>query len=168
MEESRWLDETQQEAWRALLVLFNRGFPELERTLKANDLLTIQYGILTELSEAPNRTLGLSELAELANTSQSRLTHRLRDLVSRGEVGVSPCSTDGRAKNATLTDAGQSRLDSVSPQHALDVLRVFFDPLDTKQTKAMADALSQIAANLCCQDRFRQDRSSATKRNEAT
>lgn len=155
--ETRWLDETQQLAWRALLVLFNRGFPELERTLKANDLLTIQYGILTELSEAPGKTLGLSELAELANTSQSRLTHRLRDLVSSGEVEVLPCPQDGRAKNACLTDAGQRRLDSISPQHAQDVLRIFFDPLDGGQTEALAGALSVLAGNLCCQDRFRQD-----------
>ena len=154
MEETRWLNETQQQAWRAMLVLFNRGFPEIERTFKANDLLAIQYGILTELSEAPNRTLGLSELAEVSSTSQSRLTHRLRDLVARGEVEVAPCPEDGRAKNATLTSSGQRRLDSVSPQHAEDVQRLFFDHLDPKQTKALADALSKIAGSFCCDDRF--------------
>lgn len=155
MSEPRWLTKTQQQAWRALLVVKLIGFPEIERTFKANGLLTIQYGILTELSSAPNKTMGLSELASMSNTSQSRLTHRLRDLVASGDVQISPCPRDGRAKNATLTASGQRRLDMVSPQHAEDVQRLFFDPLDEEQTKALADALSAIAATFSDNERFK-------------
>ena len=100
-------------------------------------------------------TEGLSELASMSNTSQSRLTHRLRDLVASGDVKIAPCPHDGRAKNATLTASGQKRLDVISPQHAEDVQRLFFDHLDEEQTKALADALSAIAASFSDNERFK-------------
>ncbi len=154
MSEPQWLDERQQLAWRALLAIYNRAFPEFERTLKAHDLLTVQYGILTALSEAPDRSLQLSELAEAANTSPSRLTHRLRDLVARGDVVICQDPADRRAKHAALTASGLERLRAIAPCHVADVRRIIFDPLTEEQTDALADALSAIAAGLCDQEHF--------------
>lgn len=154
MTEPRWLDDTQQLAWQGLLALINRGLPEIERTLKAHDLLTIQYGILVALADAPEMTLRLSDLANRSNTSQSRLTHRLRDLVSRGDIAISDDPMDRRAKNATLTPVGLERLETIAPMHVEDVQRLIFDQLDTAQTAAFADALSAIAANLCDHEQF--------------
>jgi len=162
MNEPRWLDETQQQAWQGFLVVFLRAFPEIERTFKADDLLSVQYGILVALADAPGHTLRLTDLADMANTSQSRLTHRLRKLVSRGDVEISNDPDDGRAKNATLTEAGRRRLDSISPSHAEDVRRLIFDSLSTKQTAALADALSSIAAGLCDHEQFRQQVATVT------
>ncbi|MEM1335842.1 MAG: MarR family transcriptional regulator, partial [Actinomycetota bacterium] len=119
----RWLDDRQQLAWRGLLAVVARAFPEFERTLKSHDLLAVHYQILAALSEAPDRTLRLSELAAGANTSQSRLTHRLRALVEHGDVAIESDPNDRRAKNATLTDAGMARLETVAPHHAEDVQR---------------------------------------------
>jgi len=155
MTEPRWLDDTQQLAWQGLLAVINRALPELERTLKAYDLLEVQFGILVALAEAPDATLRLSELANRANTSQSRLTHRLRDLVDRGDVEITVDPTDRRAKNATLTRAGRKRLETVAPVHVEDVQRLIFDHLDRAQTAALADALSAVAANLCDHPQFR-------------
>jgi DNA-binding MarR family transcriptional regulator len=158
MAEPRWLDETQQRAWQALLVVFLRGMPEIERTFKANDLLSVQYGILVALADAPDRTLRLSELADLSNTSQSRLTHRLRSLVAKGDIEISSDPADGRAKNATLTPSGMVRLESIAPDHAETVLQVIFDHLDGDQTAALADALSAVAASLCGHEQYRPSR----------
>jgi DNA-binding MarR family transcriptional regulator len=154
MTEPRWLDDTQQLAWQGLLAIINRGLPEIERTLKANDLLTIQYGILVALADAPEMTLRLSDLANRSNTSQSRLTHRLRDLVARGDIAISDDPKDRRAKNATLTPGGLKRLQAVAPIHVEDVQRLIFDQLDPTQTAAFAEALSAIAANLCDHEQF--------------
>ncbi len=154
MTDTRWLDDTQQLAWQGLLAIINRALPEMERTLKTHDLLTVQYGILVALAEATESTLRLSDLANRANTSQSRLTHRLRDLVARGEIEIAEDSHDHRAKNATLTSAGRQRLEIVAPHHAEDVQRLIFDQLDPLQTAAFADALSSIAANLCDHEEF--------------
>lgn len=147
--EPRWLDETQDVAWRGLLAIVNRAVPEIERSLKAHGLLGVHYHIFVQLSAAPERTLRLSQLADSANLSQSRLTHRLRALVDRGEIEVSEDPDDRRAKNATLTAAGYERLAAIAPHHAEDVQRLIFDPLTDTQTLALAAALSKIADSLC-------------------
>lgn len=149
MTDPRWLDDAQSVAWRGLLAIVNRAIPEVERSLKAHDLLGVHYHIFVELSAAPGQTLRLSQLADSANLSQSRLTHRLRLLVERGDVEVSEDPEDRRAKNATLTDAGYERLVAIAPHHVEDVQRLIFDPLTDAQTVALADALSTIADSLC-------------------
>ncbi len=149
MTNPRWLDAEQNVAWRGLLVIANRALPQIERSLRAHGLLGVHYHIFVQLSAAPGRTLRLSELADSANLSQSRLTHRLRALVEGGEVEVSDDPDDHRAKNATLTAVGYARLAAIAPHHAEDVQRLIFDPLDEAQTTALSDALSAIAASLC-------------------
>lgn len=149
MPEPRWLDERQEQAWRGLLVVLNRALPEIERTLKSHDLLAVHYTILVSLSEAPDHTVGLSALADAANLSPSRLTHRLRSLVHCGDVEITPNDADGRAKNAKLTEQGMARLEAVAPSHVEDVQRLIFDHLDAAQVDGLADALSTIADALC-------------------
>ena len=151
---TRWLDDDQQQAWRAFLVIVNRGLPELERTLKEHDLLVVHYSILVALSAAPDETMRLAELADAANVSQSRLTHRLRILVERGDVVITADVDDRRGKHAALTAAGRRRLEAVAPLHAEDVQRVFFDHLDAGETASLAAALSKVAGGLCDHDAF--------------
>lgn len=149
MSEPRWLNESQKQAWLGILAILHRGMPEIERTLKAHDLLAVQYQVLVVLSETPERTMGLSQLAGVANVSQSRLTHRMRSLVQRGDVVIAPDPDDGRAKKATLTDQGLARLESVVPEHVEDVQRLIFDHLDADQTDALAEAVTIVADSLC-------------------
>ena len=149
MAQGRWLDDTEQQAWRALLVFINRGLPQLDRTLKEHDLLMVHYAILVALSEEGDETMRLSELSDAANLSQSRLTHRLRTLIDRGLVDVSPDADDGRGKNARLTKVGRKLLESVAPAHVADVRRLLFDHLTPAETAAMATAFSKVAAGLC-------------------
>ena len=157
MAETRWLDETEQQAWRALLVFINRGMPQLERTLKEHDLLYVHYAIYVALSAAPDDTMRLSDLADAANLSQSRLTHRLHTLTERGDISIEPDPDDGRGKNATLTKKGRRRLESVAPVHAEDVQRLVFDHLDKAETDCLAQALSKIAGSLCDHVHFAPD-----------
>lgn len=147
--EPRWLSEEQAVAWRGLLAVINRAFPEIERTLRANGLLAVHYTILVALSEAPDRTMGLGALADAANLSPSRLTHRMRTLVDAGDVAIAADPEDGRAKNAHLTRSGLTRLEQLAPHHVEDVQRLIFDHLDDTQTAALAEALAVVAAALC-------------------
>lgn len=152
--EPRWLDDTQQQAWRALRVLADRGLPTLEHTMRDNDVLLVEYTIFVALSEAPDEKMRLSDLADYANTSQSRLSHRLRRLVDRGDVETRTSETDRRVVFASLTPSGRKRLESIAPQHAEDVQSLLFDCLNEQQTVALADSLTAIAATLCDHDEF--------------
>ena len=152
---TRWLDDTEQLAWQGLLVVANRVLPEIERSLKAHDLLAIHYHVLVALSAAPDRTLRLSDLADMSNISQSRLTHRMRDLTANGDVEVTVDPEDHRARNAMLTDEGMARLERVAPIHVEDVQRLIFDSLSPEQTAALADAMSSVAATACGHEQFR-------------
>jgi DNA-binding MarR family transcriptional regulator len=152
MTEPRWLDDTQQAAWRALLALVNRGLPQLEHTFKAHGLLAVHYSILVGLSASADDTMRLSDLADAANVSQSRLTHRLRTLVDRNIIEVTADSADGRGKNATLTASGRQLLESLAPSHAENVQQMLFDHLTATETANIASGLAKIAAHLCNPD----------------
>ena len=158
MDETRWLDETQQQAWRALMVFVNRGLPQLERTLKEQGLLSVHYSIFVALSAAPDDSMRLSDLADAANLSQSRLTHRLKTLIEQGHVEITNDEDDGRSKNASLTPAGRQLLERVAPIHAADVLDLVFDHLDPAETEALAQAMSRVAGNLCDHEVYAQHR----------
>lgn len=147
--EPRWLDEEEAAAWRGLLTVVQRAFPEIERDLRAHDLLSVHYHILVTLSAAPDHSMRLSELADRADLSPSRLTHRIKTLVDGGEVEICQDPADGRAKQATLTADGLRRLEAIAPHHVETVRRVIFDHLSPKQTAALADALAPVAAALC-------------------
>ena len=146
--EPDWLDDTEQRAWRALLEVYLRLFPEIERGLRRFDLLQVEYGVLVALSESSDNGCQLSDLADRADISPSRLSHRLATMEERGDIERQTSEEDGRVVYATLTDAGRRRLESVAPHHVADVRRLIFDHLDEAQTAAFADALANIAAGL--------------------
>lgn len=140
----RWLDDTQQRAWRALIAVAMVELPKLEATFREHDLLHVEYGLLVALSEAPNDRLRMSHLAEAANVSQSRLSHRMRRLVERGLIEQRRCAEDGRVTYAALTPEGRALIEEVAPLHVEDVRELIFDHLDSDQTAALADALGAV------------------------
>ncbi len=144
-----WLEPYEIDAWLGLLAVMRRAFPEIGRQLRdEHDMHPVHYHILVSLHGAPDHTLQLSELASSAALSQSRLTHRLRTLISRGDVAVSPDPNDKRAKRATLTNQGVKRLATAIPSHGRTVQKVIFDHLTPQQAKALGDALKPVAASL--------------------
>ena len=155
MGEPRWLDDTQEHAWRALCVPTRRGLPQLEKTSRNHEMLMVHYYILAALSEAPDNERRLSDLADLSNTSPSRLSHRIRPLLARGDIETRTSPDDRRVTYAKLTRTGRKRLETIAPQHANDVHKLIFDHLTPDQTIALADALAAIAATLCNHDHFR-------------
>ncbi len=157
--DTKWLNNTEAVAWRGLLAVMHRASAEIERDLQAHGLLGVHYHIFATLSASPEHTMRLSDLADSANVSQSRLTHRMRGLVDQGYVEIDRDPEDGRAKLATLTDAGRARLAEVAPHHVATVRRLIFDQLTESQTKALASALSPIADALCDHPEYLNPRS---------
>jgi DNA-binding MarR family transcriptional regulator len=104
---------------------------ELERLLhRDSDMTHFEYWVLAMLSEAPDRRLRLSELAQLANASLSRLSHVVTRLEQRGWVVRRPCPEDRRATYGVLTDLGWEKIVAAAPGHVEAVRSLVLDPLD--------------------------------------
>ena len=144
-----WLDDDEQRAWRTLLrhsvLLLDRLDAELRA---AHDIGLADYEILVQLSEAPGRALRMSELADLALVSRSRLTHRVDRLADAGLVTRQPCPTDRRGINAVLSDAGARLLESAAPTHVAGVRHYLIDALDPATQRALVDELAPPLAEL--------------------
>ncbi len=139
----RWLNDREQVAWRAFLAMTRVVQATLERQLQQDSAMPhTYYLILAMLSEAPDRTLRMSDLAEIAGTSQSRLSHAASRLEESGWIERRRCLTDKRGYLATLTDDGFQVLKATAPGHVEAVRSTLFDPLTNEQL----DQLTAIAA----------------------
>jgi len=105
--EPRWLSSTEREAWQAVAALMLQLPGPLDAQLQQDSGLSLyEYLVLSSLSMAPDRTARMSELARLANGSQSRLSNVARRLEDRGWLRREPDPDDRRAKLLVLTEKG--------------------------------------------------------------
>src|SRR5215210_568945 len=121
-ETARWLSDYEQATWRSFLAMQRLLRDTLERQLQRDAAMPMTYYIiLAMLSEAPDRTLRMTDLALIAGTSQSQLSHAASRLEESGWIERRRCETDKRGYLATLTDAGFDVLRSASPSHVESV-----------------------------------------------
>jgi DNA-binding MarR family transcriptional regulator len=143
--DARWLDAEEREAWLSLIAVAELLPAALDAQLRRDAGLThFDYFVLAMLSEAPERTLRMTALAQHTNATLPRLSHVVRRLEERGLIDRFPCPEDGRATNAHLTDAGWDTVVGAAPAHVDTVRRLALDPLSptqVKQLRRIADAL---------------------------
>ncbi|NEK56764.1 MarR family transcriptional regulator [Geodermatophilus sabuli] len=126
----RWLTEDETAAWLPLLRVVQLLPQAMDRQLRQEaGIGHTYYQVLAILSAQPEQTLSMGELARLAATSASRLSHAVAALEERGWVTRRPCPTNRRIQYATLTDAGLSLLERIAPGHVAEVRRLVFDRL---------------------------------------
>jgi DNA-binding MarR family transcriptional regulator len=137
---TRWLDDDEQATWRAFLAATQLLMDRLDRELQsAVGFPHAYYQILVRLSEAPERTMRMSDLAERCHSSRSRLSHAVKRLGEDGWVRREAVMSDGRGAVAILTDAGLAALEGAAPLHVGGVRRHLFDQLDPGQLEALAE-----------------------------
>ncbi len=135
---TRWLDEEQQRTWRSYLAATTSLQAGLDAQLQAEaGMPHTYYEMLVRLSEAPDRRLRMSALADAAGSSRSRLSHAVAQLETRGWVRREPCRSDRRGQVAVLTDDGFSALAQAAPGHVEQVRRLLIDRLTTEQVRAL-------------------------------
>jgi DNA-binding MarR family transcriptional regulator len=139
-DEPRWLDAEEQKAWRAWLYSTQLLHDRLDRELiHQTGISHAYYEILVALSEAPDRSMRMSELADRCLSSRSRLSHAVSRLEERGWVRRQVCAEDGRGQLAVLTDEGFAALEAAAPVHVESVRVHLFDQLSPEQVTAMRD-----------------------------
>lgn len=135
---TRWLDEDEQHAWRALLGMVETLQSGLDGQLQRDAAMPhAYYELLVRLSEAPDRSLRMSRLASVAGSSRSRLSHAVGQLEQRGWVRREPLATDGRGQVAVLTDDGYAALERAAPGHVEAVRRLLLDRLTPEQVRQL-------------------------------
>jgi DNA-binding MarR family transcriptional regulator len=112
------LSSAELATWRAFLRAHATVTRRLEAELVAEHELPLpSYDVLVQLSEAPERQLRMTELADRVLLSRSGLT-RLADRLERdGLLRRQACPSDARGTLAVLTDAGLARLEAAWPTH---------------------------------------------------
>ena len=143
-----WLTTDEMTAWRTYIETYSDLITAIERDLAEHDLTLGDYQVFVYLSEAPNRSMRMCDLADLLQLSPSGLTRRLDGLVKAGYVTREPSSDDRRVMLATLTRAGFAALESAAPDHVASVRRHIFDHLDDDQVEALASIFESIKAGL--------------------
>jgi DNA-binding MarR family transcriptional regulator len=149
MSEIRWLSEREQDIWRSFLSATIGLTDALARQLQRDaGMPHAYYEILVALSEAPDRTLRMSELAGVRNSSRSRLSHAVARLEEAGWVRRRDCPTDKRGSFAMLTDEGYAALEAAAPGHVTEVRERLFDQLTPEQVEQLGEISRAIQRGL--------------------
>jgi DNA-binding MarR family transcriptional regulator len=145
----RWLSSDEEAAWRAIAQVMVKLPWALECQLQRDAGLSfIEYHVLARLSEDPEHTLRMSELAMLANASLSRLSHLVKRLESRGLVRREADPADGRFTNAIMTKAGYKLLVASAPGHVTRVRSLVIDALSSVELRQLRDASERLLARI--------------------
>jgi DNA-binding MarR family transcriptional regulator len=133
------LEPAEHQAWRAFTDATRGLFDALERQLQADsDMPLAYYEILLALSEAPDHTLRMGELARRLRSSSSRLSHAVSRLEAAEWVRREHLPSDRRGAVAILTAAGADVLAAATPGHVEALRRHLLDPLTPEQVAQLA------------------------------
>jgi DNA-binding MarR family transcriptional regulator len=143
------LDPSEELLWRALLRIAVT-LPRLldEDLVHATGVSLSEYVILMNLSEAPDRELRLTDLANAAALSLSRVSRLVDDLRSRGLVTKRRATGDTRSAIAALTPAGFQRLVRTYPDHLRSSRRRVMDHIDPALKAQTAAVLAAVLAGM--------------------
>jgi DNA-binding MarR family transcriptional regulator len=135
------MNPSQARAWIALVSTAEMLPHALDAQLTADaGLINFEYGILSFLNIAPERTLRMGELANAVDSPTPRLSKAVTRLEKRGLVErVSPAG-DGRAVSVHLTREGRRAWLKATPPH----VALARDSLLADYTDAQLDQLAGL------------------------
>ncbi|MBB2911536.1 DNA-binding MarR family transcriptional regulator [Streptosporangium becharense] len=147
MKDTRWLSESEMDAWMAYVAATHLLERRVEEQLKATSGLThAQYEILAKLSASPDRRMRMTELAREIVVSKSGLTYQIGQLEKRGLVERTTCPSDDRGVLAVLTDQGVRCLKQTAPGHVAVVRAFLIDRLTPEEIETMRRVMTKALA----------------------
>ncbi|ALG86790.1 MarR family winged helix-turn-helix transcriptional regulator [Gordonia phthalatica] len=149
MSTPRWLSDDEYAAWRAYLDATRLLLTALDQQLVRDAGLSFtDFELLVALSEAPDRRLRMSSLADAVMTTRSAVTRAMVRLVDAGWVKRTPCADDKRGAWANLTEAGAAKLAEAAPGHVEAVRGDLVDLLDPAELAALASGFTKVRQRL--------------------
>ena len=160
MEETRWLSTDEMSAWRKFVAVVELLPGALDSQLQRDaDLSHFEYFVMAMLSEAPARTLRMTELSFETNATLPRLSHVVARLEKRGYLMRSPREEDRRATNAILTASGWEKVVATAPGHVGAVREDVIDPLGGLQLAYLCRIMGGVHSRLDADGRLTAPRS---------
>jgi DNA-binding MarR family transcriptional regulator len=145
----KWLTAAEVESWLSVVRLMTWLPWSIDQQLRRDSNLgMVEYQVLARLSNQPARTLRMSSLADLANSSLSRLSHLVTRLEARGLVRREPDPADGRFTNAILTDEGFQAVAEAAPGHVAHVRSLVIDNLSPEQLRRLGRDADRIMSRI--------------------
>ena len=139
------LDGAALEAWRSYLQSHASIVRALDAELLAAHGMTARdYEVLLYLSQAENRRLPMSALAESTMLTRSGITRLVDGLVAGGLVERISCPNDARVSYAKLTEAGYEKLREAGCTHVAGIRRLFLEHYDSEEIAQLAALLSRL------------------------
>lgn len=144
---SMWLTAQEQTLWRGYLTMTGRLQATMNRQLQHECGLSLaDYDVLVALDESPG--CRMNDLGGHLGWEQSRVSHQLRRMRSRGLVDRHNADDDRRGAIVELTTAGREALATAAPAHAELVRTVVFDGVTPAQARAVTQWVSGVLARL--------------------
>lgn len=135
-----WLDDEEQQVYMTFVSTLVQLSGSLDAQLVRDAGIShYEYLVMAVLSMAPDRTLRMSEIAELTDSALSRLSNVATRLEKRGWITRAADPTNGRYTLATLTDAGTDKVVASAPGHVRHVRRTVLDPLTKTQQRQLLE-----------------------------
>lgn len=147
--EPRWLTDDEMGTWLKVVALAEVLPSRLDTQVRQDSGLThFEYQVLAMLSEAPERTLRMTWLARRTNATLPRLSHVVKRLEDRGLVSRVRSTSDARATNAVLTDAGWEQIVDAAPGHVGFVRERILDQLTPEQVTSLGQIAEVLLVSL--------------------
>ena len=103
----------------------------------------------------------MSELAEIAMISKSRLSHRMKVMEAAGWVRREECTEDKRGYFAVMTDKGWKAIVKAAPDHVNSVRNRLVDHLTSKDQEDLSKIFNRVTDKL--RDQFIEEGASIKK-----
>ena len=141
---AKWLTPSEESAWRKYIVASRRLAEALDEDLSAHGLSLSDYEILVHLSDAKDRSLRMSDLADKTILSRSRLSHRIKYMEGKGWVERQKCDSDKRGTWAVMTTKGWNAIVKAAPDHVASIRKRFIDQISKADQANIASAFEKV------------------------
>lgn len=143
----RWLDPKEMDTWLSLWSVLEWLPGRLDTQLREDAGLSLaEYNALSQISQTPDTSIRMSQLAVVANMKLPHLSRVITRLEKAGWVRRIPDPADGRYTLAQLTEEGIRKVAAAAPGHVAAVRRYVFDHLSPAQVDALGETAASIVA----------------------
>lgn len=156
------LDQTESDLWVSLTVFSQLFTPAMDARLRDVGLTLFEYGALMSLSDAPDRALRITVIAERTYAPVPRMSKVVKRLQDRGLVVRGMSSSDGRASLITLTAAGRRILLAASEIQAAAAHDLVLRRITPDDVKTLASILGPLVQSLDPMSPLSKGRGAAT------